>query len=114
MKYLQKRDRQGLLNLLPGELKRYADVEMTRTGVDVNSGRDLSKYIYGEDWNNNFSQFDKNMNYQFATFFEYLLAEILELSGNITRDDRKKNLTFDHIQRAIKNDEELNKVFKDI
>ena len=85
---------------------------MTRTGVDVNSGKDLSKYIYGEDWNKTFPEIDKSLNYQFASYFDYLLAEILELAGNATKDEKKTNMTMDHIRKAIKNDKELNRVFK--
>ena len=49
-----------------------------------------------------------------AAVLEYIVAEVFELAGNACEEDKKLRITPRHIYLAVKTDEELSKLFKNV
>ncbi|PKU43789.1 histone h2a- sperm-like [Limosa lapponica baueri] len=49
-----------------------------------------------------------------AAVLEYLSVEVIELAGNAAQENKKTRILPRHIQLAVRNDDELNKLFSSV
>ena len=127
-KTMTSRDVQtGVRLVLPGELAKHAVSEGTKAVTKFNSS-DGSGRAGGKSQSKSSRaglQFPvgkihtlMKMKYQgrvaqgapvyLSAVMEYMAAEVLELSGNAARDNKKARIIPRHINLAVRNDEELN------
>ena len=120
---------------LPGELAKHAVSEGTKavtkyaSNFEYGRQRDSSHFVcdLNRECGLQFSVFevaaavadlhpDVHLSVNAANYLtavlEYMSAELLELSGNAARDNKKYAITPRHVQLALRNDEELNKQFR--
>merc|ERR1712018_55286 len=89
-----------------GKVKNKAKSRSSRAGLQLPVGRIhrlLRKGNYAE-------RVGAGAPVYLAAVMEYLAAEVLELAGNAARDNKKTRIIPRHLQLAIRNDEELNKL----
>ena len=93
-----------------GKAKAKAKTRSSRAGLQFPVGRIhrfLRKGNYGD-------RVGAGAPVYLAAVLEYLTAEILELAGNAARDNKKTRVTPRHLQLAVRNDEELNKLLSNV
>lgn len=115
----------GVRLCLPGELAKHAVSEGTKAVTKYNSNPGGSKSvraglqfpvgrIHTAMKTKSRLRVGQGAPVYMAAVLEYLAAEVLELSGNAARDNRKCRIIPRHIMLAIRNDEELNKFCKNV
>ena len=77
----------------------------SRAGLQFPVGR-VARYMRGQG----LSRLGAGAPVYLAAVLEYLAAEILELAGNAARDNKMHRIKPRHVQLAVRNDEELNKL----
>jgi len=93
-----------------GKAKGKSKTRSSRAGLQFPVGRihrHLRKGNYGE-------RVGAGAPVYLAAVMEYLAAEVLELAGNAARDNKKTRIIPRHLQLAIRNDEELNKLLSGV
>ncbi|GLJ25862.1 hypothetical protein SUGI_0495550 [Cryptomeria japonica] len=93
-----------------GRGKRKSVSKSTRAGLQFPVGR-LARYLKNGRYAR---RIGLGAPIYMAAVMEYLAAEILELSGNAARDNKKNRITPRHIQLAVRNDDELNKLLENV
>ncbi|MBN3321207.1 H2A protein, partial [Atractosteus spatula] len=101
--------------LLPGELAKHAVSEGTKAVTKYTSSKAGLQFPVGRVHRllrkgNYAERVGAGAPVYLAAVLEYLTAEILELAGNAARDNKKTRIIPRHLQLAVRNDEELNKL----
>ncbi|KAI0211687.1 Histone H2A, partial [Lamellibrachia satsuma] len=93
-----------------GKTRQKAKTRSSRAGLQFPVGRihrHLKKGNYAE-------RVGAGASVYLAAVMEYLAAEVLELAGNAARDNKKSRIIPRHLQLAIRNDEELNRLLSGV
>ena len=93
-----------------GKTKTKARTRSSRAGLQFPVGR-MHRYLRKGHYADNIGA---GAPVYLAAVLEYLSAEILELAGNAARDNKKARIVPRHLQLAVRNDEEFNKVFANV
>lgn len=93
-----------------GKAKAKSKTRSFRAGLQFPVGR-VHRYLKR---NNYAERIGAGAPVYLAAVLEYLSAEILELAGNAARDNKKTRIIPRHLQLAVRNDEELNKLLSGV
>jgi len=108
---ISARDVQFAVRLaIPGDIGKHAISEGTKGSLKVSMGQDVNIVYDISNFNPKIKKILPEANGYFSFVLEYLSAEILELSGNAARDNKRVKINKDFVDRAIKNDTELQKL----
>jgi len=101
-----------LLELLPGELRKHAASEASKTLTGFLASRPARLTVQYHTERVIPPADDRLMQRQIQVdaIVEYLIAEVLELAGNSARNHHKKTVSFYHVYVAVFNDSELNEM----
>ena len=95
---------------MTGKQKHGRQSRSARAGITFPVGR-IERLLRAGNYANRVGKGDS---VYLAAVLDYLSAEILELAGNAARDNKKLRITPRHITLAIKNDEELDSLLKNV
>lgn len=93
-----------------GKTKAKSKTRSTRAGLQFPVGR-VHRFLRKGHYAN---RIGSGAPVYLAAVLEYLSAEILELAGNAARDNKKHRIIPRHLQLAVRNDEELNKLLSGV
>lgn len=91
---------------MKGEVKKTAQSRSSKAGLQFPVGR-IHRFLRKGGYAD---RVGAGAPVYMAAVMEYLTAEVLELAGNAARDNKKTRIIPRHIQLAVRNDEELNKL----
>jgi hypothetical protein len=108
---ISARDVQFAVRLaIPADLGRHAISEGTKGALKVSMGPDVNILYDISNFNPKIKKILPEANGYFSFVLQYLSAELLELSRNAARDNKRVKINKDFVDRAIKNDTELQKL----
>ena len=90
----------------PKSAKSKSKSKSSRAGLQFPVGR-IGRYLKTGNYS---ARVGASASVYLAAVLEYLTAEILELAGNAARDNHRARINPRHLQLAVRNDEELNKL----
>jgi len=93
-----------------GEAKIKSKARSEAAGLEFPVGR-VHRYLRKGHYA---ARIDSDAPVYLAAVLEYLTAEILELAGNVARDNKKSRIIPSHLQLAVRNDEDLSKLLSGV